>query len=170
MNFKQMQKVLSVICAMGMMMSTAQTTVLAAQASSTETTQSDSVQSSSSSSQESSSSSEENSSSSEESSSSSEESSSSSEESSSSNEGSSSSSEVNNFVNEIMLSDGLASYTPDLSKTEGWNVTVGSMNVTTDGSSLSFETADGNESNNPAYALAVDSNSPALKMVRLLQT
>lgn len=44
MNFKQMQKVLSVICAMGMMMSTAQTTVLAAQASSTETTQSDSVQ------------------------------------------------------------------------------------------------------------------------------
>lgn len=62
-----------------------------------------------------------------------------------------------------MLSDGLASYTPDLSKTEGWNVTVGSMNVTTDGSSLSFETADGNESNNPAYALAVDSTSPALK-------
>ena len=62
-----------------------------------------------------------------------------------------------------MLSDGLASYTPDLSKTEGWNVTVGSMNVTTDGSSLSFETADGNESYNPAYALAVDSTSPALK-------
>ena len=114
---------------------------MAAQASNTETTQSDSVQSSSSS-----------------------------EESSSSSEESSSSSEVNNFVNEIMLSDGLASYTPDLSKTEGWNVTVGSMNVTTDGSSLSFETADGNESNNPAYALAVDSTSPALKMVRLLQT
>lgn len=53
---------------------------------------------------------------------------------------------------------------------ENWTVSHGNAAVEIRDGRLFMQTADGNESNNPAYALAVDNNSPAIANGELTAT
>lgn len=80
--------------------------------------------------------------------------------------------EKNEANQAVTLQDGLIVYNRDVTNTQGWKVThptgdVGGMDIQATQNNgknvLTFETKNGNESNNPAYALAVDENSPQIQ-------
>lgn len=66
------------------------------------------------------------------------------------------------LANEPTVVNGLQQYTVSMETAENWEVSHGDATVEIRDGRLFMQTADGNESNNPAYALAVDNNSPVL--------